>query len=77
MDPSTPLLGNAAGTDPSTTESADGGRLSPTVSTNGGRTNTTTTTNNNNNSNSNGDNTTASAFATTSGAGDSQALNIQ
>jgi hypothetical protein len=69
MDPSTPLLDNAAGADPNTTESAGGGRLNPTVSTDGDRTNT--------NNNSNVDDTAASAFATTSGAGDSQTLNIQ
>jgi hypothetical protein len=67
MDPSTSLLGNAAGADPNTTESADGGRLNLTVSTDGDRTNT--------NSNSDVDGTGA-AFATTSGAGDSQTLNI-
>jgi hypothetical protein len=66
MDPSTSLLGNAAGADPNTTESADGGRL--TVSTDGDRTDTK--------NNNNVDDTAASAFATTSGAGDSQTLNM-
>jgi hypothetical protein len=75
MDPSTSLLGNAAGADPNTTESADGETLNLTVSTDGDRTNTNN--NNNNNNNNNVDDTAASAFATTSGAGDSQTLNIQ
>jgi len=38
MDPSTFLLGNAAGADPSTTESAGGGRPNLTASTDGDRT---------------------------------------